>query len=305
MEILYNSDTILKEFTNKTVGYIEIIKHLKKIKSELCFRREIIKKDNSNISNNFIMKKLNKLTEDKNETYFGYTHYKKVKLYGQIKERPVSIMIVRHAKKDNAYIIELLCRHQSSERGLGKKLIELLVEKAKKNNIEKIFLESINDALQTYKKLGFTESDKCNITDSEKQEDCIGLVFNINQKGGNYKFVLNNKKTDYFNSLNYTYDYYLYLYSDDKIVAGLCFDVHLLVNMKNKIEVHYFKYDNINYLKELIFGLDSFAYTNNIYSIVVMLNYTSEDKIISDVLIDCNYKLCDVTNMYYLIKKLN
>lgn len=306
MEIIYNSTYNIIEINNgpgvepgttlatsQGPQYGKIIKDLKNLKNEMCFRRETIYKDASTINNDFYLNKINKLVSNDDNMHFGFVIIQKVNLYGRFTERPVAVLIARKAQDTNNYIITLLCRHEKAQRGFGTLLIKKIIEKAKNNNIDKIFLESVNNASNFYEKMGFNFDEKSTITDSEKQIDCEGYsidVKNIQIGGNNKKFLISNKKYNYLKENNNN-SYYAYLYENDVIVSAFCFDKDIHISGKKMLLISDFKYDNINQIIELIVYLENVVIINDYSFIQFELSLEKEkNKELLTYLLSHNYK---------------
>jgi ribosomal protein S18 acetylase RimI-like enzyme len=260
MDIIYNSPLIINEFNNKD---LQIIKDLRKFKKELCYRKETMTEKEYNISSEFFLLQLNALI--KNDEYFGFVVLQKIKFYNSITDKPVALLIARKSSDKNSYIILLLCRHEKSQKGLGKLLINQLINKAKNNNINKIFLESTKYASKFYDSLGFKNIEKCEITESEEQIECYGYFLSLDQNGGNIKNITVKKIGEYFK-----------LYNNSNENSFLILQKSLHISGRKMLLIKDIKYNNFDELLEMLYYLENICIINNISIIEIEFDKNTE-----------------------------
>lgn len=209
--IILNNSYDLLEISYDTPNLKKIIEHIRDMKNEICNRNESLDKEESNIPSDFISTEVGLI---KHNERFSFIIYQNGLYYDKQTKRPTAILIAKKASNNKTYIVTLLCRHQNTEKGFGKLLIDKLIEKARKIGIEYIYLESINNSRLFYKTIGFESDSEKNIhTDSERNEELTGYLLNVNNKeqnninmiGGNinnYQFVYDNRKIIIYDNLN-------------------------------------------------------------------------------------------------------
>ncbi len=211
-KILNNNYEII-EVTYDIPNVKKIIEHIRDMKNEICKRNETLDYESTkNISSEFISSEAGLI---KNNQRFAFIIYQTGLYYQKQTKRPTGLLIARKGSLNDTYIITILCRHESAQKGFGTILLDKLIDKAKKNNIDYIYLESVNNSRLFYKNLGFeTDSDKYLHTESEKDDTLTGYLFNISNKqdlkklkdkitiGGNldiYTFSYDNTKVVIYN----------------------------------------------------------------------------------------------------------
>jgi N-acetylglutamate synthase-like GNAT family acetyltransferase len=286
MNIIFdNSINIIEINYNNYLENSKIIKDLKKLKNEMCKRKETLKKDSFNIDSDFYLDKINKLNfqniSDVDEKYsFGFVILQKVFYYNIKTIKPTAVLIV--SKKDNIYIIEILCKHENAQKGLGTLLLKELINKAKKNNISKIFLESTNNASEFYKKLHFVDGNSEDILKYKKHIDCKCYLLNLTQDGGfTTELLLSNN--NYMNKFNIfsdntgskmnlsndlkNSDFYLYLFEnqDNKLNINAVISINSEIHITGKriFLITDFRYSDFNKFLELINIIENIALINN------------------------------------------
>ena len=180
--IILNNNYEIKEISQDTPEELSLFsKHLKSMKDYICKRKCSLTKNSFNINPSFITNELTDLKKIDNR--FCLTIYQTVISYGIQHKRPTAVLFARKGSKHNTYIISLLCRYEGATKGLGKILMDKLIEKAKSNNIEYIYVESTYDSQIFYKNNEFdSDSEKEKHTESEKKSECNGYILKINNE---------------------------------------------------------------------------------------------------------------------------
>lgn len=165
----------------------------------------------------------------------------------------------------------MLCRHEKSQKGLGKLLINQLITKAKNNNINKIFLESTKYASKFYDNLGFKEIEKCEITESEDQIECYGYLLLLDQNGGNIYKTTIKKIGDNFK---------LILYNNNNESGYLILQKYLHISGKKMLLIKDTKYNNLDELLEMILYLEYICAINNISIIEIDFDKDNQNELL-------------------------
>jgi hypothetical protein len=197
---------------------------IKDVKNFLCKRIDNKNNIQTNIESSFIIREIARLKNNPNA--FCYVIYQTVIMYGIQKQKPTAILIARKGTSNNTYILSLLCKYQLAQKGLGKILLEKLIEKAKLNNIKYIYLESVYDSNFFYKKNNFeSDSDKFLHTESEKDEKLSGYLLDLDKiQIGKNNLELNIKKCIYKFILNGNCIYNLIIKNNNKEVGKMIFE---------------------------------------------------------------------------------
>lgn len=307
------------EFDNTSINFKETIKHLKDMKDSLCERDETINNDYINVDKPYYLSCLQRLQDNK-ENCFGFCYYQDVYLYGKKTKRPIAVLIAREANKTNSYIIMLLCRHVQGIKGLGKSLIDKLVEKAKANNITFIFVEPLVTAGEFYKKLGFGDMNKSEITESSDDASLLNygiIVKNYNpQNGGGLVNVLYIKQNDSIkDTLKMFFQKHDIEYIDGNcdvlivkeigsIKGALFLDQYLSI-IGNVIHASHFCFDEPSYGKLLLDAAEKVMDQNKVVKLMLMLNINQTPQI--ELLRECRLKEGKVLPtgqaLYFIFKK--
>jgi len=180
------------EFDWKHENIEEIAKLIKYYCDDLCSRNLYIDgiKRTSGVSEFYIRDKIKELREP-----IEYNRYKGLILMdkeeGIISKigKPVAFIIYHQSISCNfnSYSIDIFCRSINSIKGSGLYLFKKVLNKAKENKVQVIFLEAIYGSIEYYKSLGFEEFNKNYVSDTPECFDgtSLGLFVDEAQLGGN------------------------------------------------------------------------------------------------------------------------
>ena len=225
---ILNNNYEIKEISQDTPEELSLFsKHLKSMKEFICKRKSSLTKENFNINPSFIIKELTDLKKLDNR--FCLAIYQTVISYDKQHKRPTAILFARKGSRNNTYIISLLCRYEGSTKGLGKILMDNLIKKAKSNNIEYIYVESMYNSKIFYKNNEFdSDSEKEKHTESDKKPECSGYILKMNnetmdQHGGS------NINNIYIYKLLYdiSYENKLEIYNNNNLIGKLTFNIKI------------------------------------------------------------------------------
>jgi len=286
--LLLNNEYEIKEYFLKDENFMTFKKDLKSMKDNICHRKTTLIKDQSNINTTFIMKQLELIEKEKG---FAYAIYQKIKIYDNISFKPTVILFCRYARKSNSLILTLICKFEGSTKGLSKILMNKLIEKAKTDKINYIYLESIPDARFFYKKFNFnSEDDKGKYTESEEDETLFGYVLELNKENKD------NNNENQIGAGNNDINTYFYKLENEKLRI---YDNNLLLI---EIEI-YFKFHPI--CSYLTFEIENLSNNNYIDLLINLIDLISENRYVKSVLYhvnDIELEKKILTNNYQFLK---
>lgn len=169
----------LVEFTNSTPGVKKIYDHIKSVADSICFRRETLTHESSNLTREHIINELGRIRGNKNS--FGFLYYMPCIVGDARTKRPVALMLARRGSRAEGYVVSLVCRMEHAERGLGKKLFDNLIARAKLEGVRTVVVEAVFGATRFYQSLGFKscEGEKATFTESSEDDTLFGMVLDV------------------------------------------------------------------------------------------------------------------------------
>lgn len=267
-------------FDRTTQNFNEVVKHIKDMKKELC------KRDDYNINQDDILKSLNSLSNPMIQG-FGYCIYQDCMLYEKRTKRPIAILLAKLASSTKAYTIMVLCKHNQGMKGLARLLLDKLVEKAKQNNIAKIYTTPIPEAHRYYLNLGFEDAVKEEFTESSEDNSLYSYSIDVDkyniQKGETkYKTHIVDSTSDMFKKGVELYDKNIVLDSSHKLIivgdylATLFID-EFIFPVGDMLTCMYLKYANLDVLSVLLDVLEECAHKNEYYQTSICFRESEED----------------------------
>ncbi len=281
---ILNNNYIIKEYSFDDKENIKKLHNdIKDVKNFICKRIDYKNNIHTNIESSFVIKEISRLKNDPNA--FCFVIYQTVIFHNLQKQKPTAILIARKGSNNNTYILSLLCKYQGAIKGLGKKLLEKLIEKANNNNVRYIYLESVYDSIFFYKKSNFeSDSDKYFHTDSDKNPELHGYILDLDKiQNGENIFLENIKNCIYKFKISGDCCYTLILKNNNSEIAKMTFDdkLHPLY-LYYSIEIKDIYTNTENEKDILLTILDSMCIHNYIYKTEMLC--THDDNNIMDLL---------------------
>jgi hypothetical protein len=189
--LVKNNKYTIEEINNGVYGLSSYLNHLKSVKDIICNNSK--NQSDEYIPGGFITEQIGRLRNESD--YFAFLAYQEVTLYKNDTIRPTAVLFARKGSKNNTYILTLLCRFWQAQKGLGKILLDKLIQKAINENIDYIYLESVPGAIDFYHKNDFSDDDEKNVhTDSAIKPELAGQILVVKnyriaqdpQNGGSY-----------------------------------------------------------------------------------------------------------------------